>query len=61
MTTNTDQATVTRLRKDAQAWSKAFDDARTTIKYLEERGAEKQRRIRELEQHIKELERKNIS
>lgn len=52
MTANTDLAAA---RKDAQAWQKAVDDARTTIKYLEERGAQKQKRIREMEAQLKDL------
>lgn len=46
------------LRKELQAWENAMEAARTTIMYHERRGAQKQKRIRELEQHIRELERK---
>lgn len=41
--------------KEIRAWQKAVEDARTTIQYLEERGAEKQKRIRELEARLKDL------
>jgi peptidoglycan hydrolase CwlO-like protein len=50
--------TIKALRKELQSWENAMEAARTTITYLEQRGAEKQKRIRELEHQLTLLERK---
>jgi cell division septum initiation protein DivIVA len=46
--------TANTTEKEVRAWQKAVEDARTTIQYLEQRGKEKQKRIRELEAKLKE-------
>jgi peptidoglycan hydrolase CwlO-like protein len=51
--------TIKALRKELQSWENAMEAARTTITYLEQRGKEKQKRIRELEAKLTELERKS--
>lgn len=43
------------LRKELQSWENAMEAARTTIAYHERRGAQKQKRIRELKAKIIEL------
>lgn len=41
--------------RELKAWKNAVDHSRSTIKWLEERGDEKSKRIRELEAQVKDL------
>lgn len=53
---DTNQCTnCTKIRIDAEKWMKAVDDCKTTLRWLEQRGDAKSKRIRELETKIAEL------
>jgi len=47
--------TTAELQTELEKWQQAVADSRTTIKWLEQRGDAKTRRIRELEAQVKEL------
>lgn len=43
------------LQREVKRWQQAVTDSRTTIVWLEERGDEKSKRIRELEAQVQDL------
>ena len=45
----------TKIRIEAEKWHKAVDDCKTTLRWLEQRGDAKTKRIRELETKIIEM------
>ena len=47
--------TMKDLQRERDQWQQAVADSRTTIKWLEQRGDAKTKRIRELESIVKEL------
>lgn len=51
----TAKAELQYLRTELEKWQNAVTDSRKTIKWLEQRGDAKTKRIRELESLVKEL------
>lgn len=47
--------TTTELHTELKKWQQAVTDSLNTIKWLEQRGDEKTKRIRELQAQVREL------
>lgn len=47
--------TAKEMQRELNQWKNAVGHSRSTIRWLEERGNEKNKRIRELESKVKEL------
>lgn len=47
--------TTAELESELEKWQNAVKHSLSTIKWLEQRGDEKTKRIRELEAHVKDL------